>query len=142
VASRLADVLFIHALRAYVAARPCENGGWLRAIVDRDLGAVLQRMHAAPEQPWTVDGLARAAGMSRSAFAARFKAMLGFGPLTYLARWRMHRAAELLATSDAPAAAIASAVGYETEGAFGKTFKRYVGETPGAYRRRVRAVGA
>ncbi|XYH96908.1 helix-turn-helix domain-containing protein [Sorangium sp. So ce1128] len=83
--------------------------------------------------------LARTAGMSRSVFAARFKGALGVGPLEYLTRWRMHRAAELLADAAESTAAVASAVGYDTDGAFVKAFKRHTGETPGAYRRKARA---
>lgn len=142
IASRLADVLFVHALRSHVHDRPCESASWLRAIGDPQLGAAFQRMHEQPAEPWTVETLAKAASMSRSGFAARFTEELGVAPLTYLTRWRMHRAAELLAAEPATIAQIASAVGYETEGAFTKVFKRHLGETPGAYRRRVRIAAA
>lgn len=138
VASRLADVLFVHALRSHVKSNPCEMG-WLRAIGDAQLGVAFQRMHAQPDEPWTVETLAHAASMSRSAFAARFKETLGIAPLTYLTRWRMHRATELLTSSSSSISDVAGAVGYETESAFTKVFKRHVGETPGAYRRRLRA---
>jgi AraC-like DNA-binding protein len=77
--------------------------------------------------------------VSRSAFAARFRGALGVGPLEYLTRWRMHRAADMLADEAASTAAVASAVGYDTDGAFVKAFKRHMGETPGAYRRKARA---
>lgn len=137
VASRLGDVLFVQALRAHLATLPEEQGGWLRALVDPGIGPVLQRVHEAPEKPWTLEGLARAAGMSRSVFAARFKSVVGEAPLKYLTRWRMHRASELVAAGGATVGAIARAVGYETESAFGKAFRRYVGETPGAFRRRL-----
>lgn len=139
VAGRLADVLFVHALRSHMRTGPCEAAGWLRAIADPQLGPAFQRMHERPGAPWTVDTLARAASMSRSAYAARFKAMLGIAPLTYLTRWRMQRAAELLRTGTAALSEVAASVGYETDGAFVKTFKRHLGETPGAYRRRERA---
>lgn len=138
VASRLADVLFVHALRSHVRNNPCQLG-WMQAIGDAQVGVAFQRMHERPEEPWTVETLARAASMSRSAFAARFKELLGIAPLAYLTRWRMHRATELLATSSKTIADIACTVGYETESAFTKVFKRHVGETPGAYRRRLRA---
>lgn len=136
VASRLADVLFIHALRSHVKRNPCE-AGWIRAIGDPQLGVAFQRMHARPGDPWTVESLAEAASMSRSAFAARFKELLGVAPLAYLTRWRMHRATELLASHSI--SDVASAVGYETESAFTKVFKRHVGDTPGAYRKKLRA---
>lgn len=141
VASRLADVLFVHALRSHVRSNPCQ-AGWMQAIGDVQLGVAFQRMHERPEEPWTVETLARAASMSRSAFAARFKELLGIAPLLYLTRWRMHRATELLATSSRTIADIAGSVGYETESAFTKVFKRHVGETPGAYRRRLRAAAS
>ena len=138
VATRLADVLFIHALRAHVEAFPAEKGGWLRALEDPQLGAVLQQLHERPKHPWTVEAMAKVAAMSRSMFAARFQKIIGESPLMYLTRWRMHVAMQLMAQSDGSLAAIAEAVGYDTDGAFGKTFKRLVGETPGAYRRQLR----
>ncbi len=138
VASRLADVLFVQALRTHVASVTGAQAGWLRALWDPALGVALPRMHERPVEPWTVAALARSAGMSRSAFAARFKAVLGLSPLAYLTRWRMQRAAELLADRAATTAAIASAVGYVTHSAFVKAFKRHTGDTPGAYRRRSR----
>jgi len=141
VASRLADVLFVQALRAHVANVTDEQVGWLRALSDPALGVALQRMHERPVEPWTVAALARSAGMSRSAFAARFKAVLGISPLAYLTRWRMQRAAEMLIDGAASTIAVASAVGYVTHSAFAKAFKRYTGETPGAYRHKTRDAG-
>lgn len=138
VASRLADVLFVHALRALVRTTPCTSAAWLRALGDPELGIVFQRMHAKPGDPWTVESLARTASMSRSAFASRFKEVLGLAPLAYLTQVRMRRATELLATTSATMTEVANAVGYDTDGAFVKTFKRHVGETPGVYRRRTR----
>lgn len=136
VASRLGEVLLVHALRAHVAALPSGQGGWLRALADPRLGAALQRVHEKPAAPWTVESLARAASMSRSVFAERFKAVVGEGPLTYLTRWRMHRAMQLLGGGTHSTSEVAQAVGYETDSAFVKAFKRHVGETPGAWRRR------
>ncbi|MFP2927243.1 AraC family transcriptional regulator [Pyxidicoccus sp. 3LG] len=137
VAGRLGDVLLAQALRTHVASLPPEQAGWLRALSDPRLSAALQRLHEKPEAPWTVEGLARAAGMSRSVFAARFKATVGEGPLTYLTRWRMHKATRLMTAGKLSASEVAQAVGYETDSAFVKAFKRHVGETPGAYRRRL-----
>ena len=138
VASRLADVLFVKALRSHARTTTCELGGWLRGLSDPELGAVFQRMHEQLDEPWTVATLARVARMSRSAFASRFTSMLGMAPLTYLTRLRMHRAAEMLATEQRSTTEIAAAVGYETDSAFVKAFKRHIGETPGAYGRRMR----
>jgi AraC-like DNA-binding protein len=139
IATRLADALFIHALRAHAEAFPAEAGGWLRALEDTQLGIVLQHVHERPGHAWTVENMAKIAGMSRSVFAARFQRVLGEGPLTYLTRWRMHIAEQMMADGRASLASIAGAVGYETEGAFGKAFKRHVGATPGSYRRQLRA---
>ncbi|WNG41038.1 AraC family transcriptional regulator [Archangium minus] len=138
VATRLADVLFIHALRTYVETLPPEMGGWLRALEHPQLGPVLQQLHERPQHPWTVDAMARIARMSRSMFAARFQGVIGESPLSYLTRWRMHTAMQRMAESDESLTAIAEAVGYETDSAFGKVFKRHVGQTPGAYRRQLR----
>lgn len=138
IATRLADVLFVHALRHRVKKDTCE-AGWLRAVGDPQLGPMLQRLHARPEAPWTVETLAREAAMSRSAFAQRFKQVVGQAPLAYLTRWRMYRAVELLGGSTRSVAEVAHAVGYETESAFAKVFKRHLGTTPAAHRRRARA---
>ena len=138
VASRLADVLFVQVLRSHVASLACARQGWLRALWDPALGAALQQMHARPVAPWTVEELARTAGMSRSAFAARFKEMLGVAPLAYLTQRRMQQAAAMLADGRETTAAVANAVGYDTHSAFAKAFRRATGETPGAYRRKVR----
>lgn len=134
VASRLADVLFVHALRRHVKENPCQ-AGWLRAVADPQLGEAFRAMHARPEDAWTVESLAHLAGMSRSAFAARFKEVLGVAPLAYLTSWRMHRATVLLTTTTTAVAGIALAVGYETESAFAKVFRRHLDTTPAAYRR-------
>lgn len=136
VASRLADILFVQALRTHVQSLPEGQGGWLRALFDPKLSVVLQRLHEKPEGPWSVESLARAAGMSRSVFAAHFKNVMGEAPLTYLTRWRMHRATQLIAGGTSSTTELAQAVGYDTDSAFVKAFKRHVGETPGAYRRR------
>jgi AraC-like DNA-binding protein len=137
IATRLADALFVHALRAHLEAFPATSGGWLRALEDTQTGAVMKEIHARPAEPWTVETMAKACGMSRSAFAARFQRLVGEGPLSYLTRWRMHLACEMLAGDRQSIASIASAVGYESEGAFGKAFKREVGSAPGAYRRQL-----
>ncbi|WP_342629690.1 AraC family transcriptional regulator [Nguyenibacter vanlangensis] len=141
IASRLADILFIHALRFHVRDSLCKSANWLTAITDPKLAAAFRRMHERPDEPWTVEMLARTAAMSRSAFAQRFTVVLGLGPLTYLTRWRMHRAAEMLSVETVNVCEIAARVGYETESAFAKVFKRHFGETPAIYRRRHRRNG-
>ncbi|MBU8897922.1 AraC family transcriptional regulator [Corallococcus sp. H22C18031201] len=139
VASRLADMLFVQALRTHVASQPAKRGGWLGALTDPQVGTALQHLHEKPEAPWTVEGLARVANMSRSVFAARFKALVGDAPLTYLTRWRIHRAAQIMALAPHHSTSeVARQVGYETDSAFVKAFRRHVGETPGTLRRRLR----
>jgi transcriptional regulator GlxA family with amidase domain len=136
VVSRLADILFVQAMRANLASACSDARGWLRALTDPQLGAALRVMHERPAEPWTVEALAEKVAMSRSAFAARFKAQVGDGPLGYLTRWRMQRAAQLLHDTDRTVAAVAGAVGYETDAAFGKAFRRHLGMTPSEYRSR------
>jgi AraC-like DNA-binding protein len=134
VISRLADILFVQAIRAYAGKAGSRGAGWLKGIGDGQLRSALSAMHEAVERRWTVASLASTAGMSRSSFAARFKEVLGESPLEYLTRWRMYRAAQLLREGDLKVAKIASLVGYESDGAFNKTFKRAMETTPGAYR--------
>jgi len=135
VVSRLADILFVQAVRAYVADQGEEAGGWLRALVDRQIGPALSLIHQRPEEAWTVESLAANVAMSRSAFAARFNDLVEEPPLTYLTRWRMTKASRLLRTGTATMSEIAAQVGYDAEAAFSKAFKRWIGTAPGAYRR-------
>jgi AraC-like DNA-binding protein len=135
VANRLAEVLFIQAIRAHIASggESCRPG-WLRAIFDGQIGAALKSIHEDVGRSWTVESLAESAGMSRSAFAARFKELLGQAPLEYLTEWRMQKAVELLRHADKKLFEIARSVGYESDAAFSKAFKRVIGSTPGEYR--------
>lgn len=135
VISRLADILFIQAIRGHVASRVGGESGWLAALTDARLGPVLRAIHLDTATPWTVDALASTAGLSRSAFASRFKERVGEAPLEYVARWRMHRAGAMLRSGDRPVGQIAGEVGYDSEAAFSKAFKRINGLAPGAYRR-------
>ncbi|MFT4112628.1 AraC family transcriptional regulator [Silvibacterium sp.] len=136
VAARLAEILFVQALRAHIASRPERNGGWLRAIFDPQIGTALHAVHDRVSTPWTVESLATAAGMSRSAFAARFKELLGQTPLEYVTEWRMQKAMQLLEQRDRKLIDVARSVGYESDAAFSKAFKRVVGANPGEYLRR------
>lgn len=135
VLKRLADILMLQLIREYISSSTCRETGWLRALSDPRIGGVLRSMHEKIEQPWTVAELASAAGMSRSAFALRFKEIVGETPLDYLTRWRIYRAAVLLSEGDKKLSEVANAVGYDSDGSFNKTFKRIVGVTPGEYRR-------
>ncbi|RJF85442.1 AraC family transcriptional regulator [Sphingomonas cavernae] len=133
--SRLADILFIQAIRAHAVKAGSAAGGWLGALCDRRLGPVFREIHAELAKDWTVDSLAAVAGMSRSAFAAYFKESVGTAPLEYLTHWRMFRAGNLLRKGEQSTAEIAYAVGYESESAFSKAFKRVTGVAPGMWRR-------
>jgi len=133
VANRLAEVLFIQVLRAHIASGPERNKGWLRAVFDPQIGTALSAIHERVNTPWTVESLAEAAGMSRSAFAARFKELLGQTPLEYVTEWRMQKAIQLLQQHDKKLIDIARLVGYESDAAFSKAFKRVVGANPGGY---------
>jgi AraC-like DNA-binding protein len=135
VATRLAEVLFIQVLRAHIASGPERNKGWLRAIFDPQVGTALSAVHDRVNAPWTVESLAEAAGMSRSAFAARFKELLGQSPLEYVTEWRMQKAMELLQQRDKKLIDVARSVGYESDAAFSKAFKRVVGVNSGEYLR-------
>jgi AraC-like DNA-binding protein len=138
VLTRLADVLFIQALRAYFQAADDEPRGWIGGLKDPHVGAALSLMHQRYAEPWTVELLAREVAMSRSAFSERFKALIGEPPLSYLSRWRLHSAARMLRSSDAKLGQVARRVGYESEVAFHRAFKRALGTSPGEYRRSAR----
>lgn len=133
----LANLLLIHALRSHTETVPEQRSGLLHALADPHIGAALNSMHKRIEHPWTVASLALEAGMSRSAFAQRFKELVSESPLEYLTRWRMYRGRDLLRESDRKLADVAQAVGYDSDGAFHKAFKRVLGIAPGEYRRSV-----
>jgi AraC-like DNA-binding protein len=135
VISRLADIVFIQAIRLHIASPAGSCVGWLAGLTDRRIGAVIQVIHQDPGHPWSVESLASVAELSRSAFALRFKELVGESPVEYLTRWRMFRAACMLRRSDQPINEIATLTGYESDVAFNKAFKRITGVTPGRYRR-------
>lgn len=133
VVSRLVDVLFVQALRTFILGSTCTESG-LRALGDAPIGKALQLVHDRPTEAWTVEGLARAVGLSRSAFAARFTELVGEPPLEYIGRWRMTKAAELLRESDLPLGDVAERAGYHSEAAFSRAFKRVIGASPADWR--------
>jgi len=136
VVSGIADMVFVQAIRGHLEQEaPDDQCNWLSALSDKRLGAALRALHDDPAKPWTVDALASVAGMSRSAFSARFKERIGEAPLEYLTRWRMFRAGVLLRRTDRPLADIARQVGYESDAALSKAFHRVVGVAPSAFRR-------
>ena len=134
VVSRLAGVLFVLMVRAYLE-KSDSPPAILAAIADRQVGAALALMHEDPARAWTLDTLARGAGMSRSALAVRFHQLVGDTPIQYLTMWRMQLARKLLRESASSLADLAERVGYQSEAAFSKAFKKAVGIGPGAYRR-------
>ncbi|KAF0813695.1 RCS-specific HTH-type transcriptional activator RclR [Andreprevotia sp. IGB-42] len=135
VITRLADILVIQALRAWIAHAPAAQTGWLGALQDRQIGRALSLMHRKPAHAWTLGALAAEAAMSRSAFAARFSELVGEPPMRYLARWRMHMALSQMQENDAPFAVLADTLGYQSEAAFNRAFKRHIGVSPGVARR-------
>jgi AraC-like DNA-binding protein len=129
-AEHLAQALLIEALRLHMAEHSHKNTGWLFALADRNMRAVIAAMHAEPGRKWTLEALARIAGLSRSSFAVRFKDRVGEPAMDYLTRWRMMVAADRLAHGGMSIALVAPTVGYESESAFGAAFKRVMGYSP------------
>lgn len=134
VLSRMADVILVQLLRAYIESLPETSEGFLAALRDKHVAAALGRMHQSPEQPWTVARLADEVGLSRSGFSARFATLVGETPLAYLTHLRMQRASLLLRTG-ATLAKVSEMTGYASEASFSHAFKQWAGVAPGAYRR-------
>jgi AraC-like DNA-binding protein len=132
--NRLTELLFIQIIRLWSEHYADASHGWVRALRDQPISTALRLIHHSPERRWTVQELAAAAGLSRSAFSARFTEMVGEPPVSYLTRWRMLRATRLL-KNEVRVETIAELLGYESEAAFRKAFKREVGVPPAQYRR-------
>jgi AraC-like DNA-binding protein len=135
VLAKLAEVLFIEVLRLYMNEQREGDTGWLAGVRDRVVGVALNSLHGRPAHAWTLEELARAAGTSRSVLAERFQQLVGSSPIQYLTQWRMLLACNLLSRSNAPLASIAEAVGYQTDTAFSRAFRRELGAPPAAWRR-------
>jgi AraC-like DNA-binding protein len=131
---RLMELLFVEVLRRHIARLPSDSQGWFAAINDPIVGRALQLVHADPGRRWTAETLAREAGSSRTVLAERFNALLGRPPIDYVTSWRIQLAAERLRATDASIGKIAADVGYESEAAFNRAFKRVTGATPGRWR--------
>ena len=138
VVEKLAEVMLVQVIRAYFAKQP-RSTGVLAGLFDARLVKALRLMHAAFDQRLTLEALAVAAGMSRSAFAAHFKSVVGMAPMAYLAQWRMYRAHQFLQMDSMTVAQAAAKVGYDSDIAFSRAFKRQFGTTAAAFRRRVNA---
>jgi len=134
---RIADVLFVQVLRRWLASDTGSARGWLAAAQDPHIGRALKLIHDDPSARWSASTLAAKVGMSRSRFFERFTALLGEPPARYVTRWRMHRATDLMQGRRWSTAQIAARVGYASEDSFTKVFKRHLGVSPSAYRRRL-----
>jgi transcriptional regulator GlxA family with amidase domain len=139
VLSKLSELMFIEAVRRHVEALPQGQTGWLAGLRDPHVGQALGLLHQAPARPWTVQTLARAVGLSRSALALRFTELIGQPPMQYLTQWRLALAAHRLQVSQRPAGTVAEEVGYDSEAAFSRAFKREFGMPPATWRRRAEA---
>jgi AraC-like DNA-binding protein len=134
--SRLYESLFVYAIRAYASSSAAPPNGWLAAMSDKHLSKAIQAMHSRLDRSWSIASLAREARMSRSAFALKFKAVLGQTPLEYLTQWRMYRAGAMIRSNNTSFSEVASAVGYGSESSFSRVFRRKIGVAPREYRRK------
>lgn len=139
VIAKLSEVLFVETLRRYIARLPPEQTGWLAGVRDPDIGTALAALHRAPAEPWTIASLAAEVGLSRSVLAERFRRYLSETPIAYLTRWRLQLGAQLLASTNRSVAEIAAEVGYESEPAFNRAFKREFDLPPARFRSRSKA---
>jgi transcriptional regulator GlxA family with amidase domain len=140
VLARLSEALFVETVRRYMSELPPQQTGWLAGARDPGVGTALAHLHRAPEQPWTIASLAQEVGVSRSVLAERFRHFLGKPPMTYLAEWRLQLGARMLNSTSHSVARIAGDVGYESEQAFNRAFKREFGAPPARFRTRSRTL--
>lgn len=142
VMAKLSEVLFVETLRAYIAGLPPEHTGWLAGARDSEVGKTLALMHRSPAHPWTLADLAKEAGVSRSVLAERFRHYLKEPPMAYLTRWRLQLGAQMLSSTSCSVAQIAAEVGYESEAAFNRAFKREFAVPPARFRTQSRSANA
>ena len=135
VLERLSEMMFVDAARRYLDTLPEDATGWLAGLRDRFVGKAIALMHEHPDRAWTIEGLGTEVGLSRTALHERFVQYLGQAPIQYLANWRIQLGSRLLRESNRNVATIALDVGYESEAAFSRAFKRMVGSPPAAWRR-------
>lgn len=133
--SRLTELMFVETLRSYLQKLPDEQAGWFAALKDPVVGRAIQALHERPAHPWTVAELARQVAVSRSVLAARFPQLLGVSPIAYLTRWRIRLATNLLEDGSLSLADVAARVGYESESAFNRAFKREMAVPPATWRK-------
>jgi AraC-like DNA-binding protein len=135
VLSRLSELMFLHVVRRYLEALPADKADWLAGLRDEPIGRALAALHRSPARGWTLQALAREAGISRSVLAERFTKFVGHPPIEYLTNWRMQLAANQLRSSTASVVEVANDVGYESEAAFSRAFKKAVGAPPSEWRK-------
>lgn len=135
VLERASEMMFVDVARRYLESLPEDATGWLAALRDRFVGPAIALMHDQPAEPWTIDELGRRVGLSRSALHDRFAQLVGQTPMQYLTSWRMQCGARMLRECRSTVATIALEVGYDSEAAFSRAFKRFVGKPPAAWRR-------
>jgi len=140
VLARLSELLFVEVVRRHLSTLPPENVGWLAGLRDESIGKVLGKLHDRPAHDWSLDELAREVALSRSVLAERFTHFVGIPPMQYLAQWRMQLAATLLSSTSTSLAGIAERVGYGSEAALSRAYKRWVGIAPAEWRRGKRSV--
>jgi AraC-like DNA-binding protein len=133
---RLSELLFVEIVRSYLAALPAERASWLAGLRDPSVGHALALLHARAAHAWTLEQLAQEVGMSRTVLTERFAAFVGEAPMQYLMKWRMQVAARMLADGTSKVAAVAELVGYQSEAAFSRAFKKVTGVAPSAWKRR------
>ncbi len=136
IVAKLAELLFVEAVSHYIDSLPADKAGWLAGVRDPNIGRALALLHGSPGKDWTAEALAVEVGMSRSGFAERFTSLVGQSPMHYLTYWRMQLAAQQLRESRDSVAKVGYAVGYESEAAFSRAFKREFGASPAEWRRR------
>jgi transcriptional regulator GlxA family with amidase domain len=139
VLQKLSEALFVETMRRYMAELPPHQTGWLAGARDPGLGAALAHLHRAPDYPWTIANLAQRVGVSRSGLAERFRHYLDQPPMTYLSRWRLQLGARMLTSTSYSVARISGEVGYESEPAFNRAFKREFGAPPARFRMQSRS---
>jgi AraC-like DNA-binding protein len=141
VLAKLSEALFVETLRRYLASQAAGETGWTAGARDPEVGKALALLHRRPERRWTIGELAAAVGVSRAVLAERFRQFLGEPPIAYLTRWRLQLGARMLTTTSRGVAQIAGDVGYDSEAAFNRAFKRRYGAPPARYRREALRVG-
>jgi AraC-like DNA-binding protein len=139
VLARLSEVLFVETLRRYINEMPPDQVGWLAGVRDATIGQALALLHKEPSHPWTISNLARSVGSSRTRLAGHFRHFMGSSPMAYLAQWRLRLGAQILQSTEQSVAEVAAAVGYGSEAAFNRAFKREFDCPPAQFRRKQHA---